>query len=229
MKKPNASKALIDDLVAASRILARHGVLDAYGHVSARSDKRPDRFVMSRSRAPALVSAADIMEHDADSDYRHELEMDLEPFKGLLLAVFFISVGSGIDFTLLATMPGVLLGIVLGFMALKFAVLWLLAVMYKMQRADVSRFASSLAQGGEFAFVLVSFALVLGLLTSAEAGLLVAYMLDGAPADKERGEKHLAFKAALKAGKRADIASASTALQKALGKHDKDIRKFAGL
>ena len=110
----------------------------------------------------------------ADSDYRHELEMDLEPFKGLLLAVFFISVGSGIDFTLLATMPGVLLGIVLGFMAIKFAVLWLLAVMYKMQRADASRFASSLAQGGEFAFVLVSFALVLGLLTSAEAGLLVA-------------------------------------------------------
>ena len=68
MKKIAASKALIDDLVAASRILAEHGVLDAYGHVSARSDKRADRFIMSRSRAPALVSAADLMELGLDSE-----------------------------------------------------------------------------------------------------------------------------------------------------------------
>jgi ribulose-5-phosphate 4-epimerase/fuculose-1-phosphate aldolase len=70
MKKPklSASRALIDDLVAASRILAQHEVLDAYGHVSARSDKNPQRFVMSRSLAPALVSAADLMELDADSE-----------------------------------------------------------------------------------------------------------------------------------------------------------------
>ena len=70
MKKSrvSASKALIDDVVAASRVLAQQGVLDAYGHVSARSDRRPDRFLMSRSRAPALVTAADIMEHDGDSE-----------------------------------------------------------------------------------------------------------------------------------------------------------------
>jgi ribulose-5-phosphate 4-epimerase/fuculose-1-phosphate aldolase len=68
MKKINASKTLIDDLVAASRILAQHEVLDAYGHVSARSDKRPDRFVMSRAVAPALVAAADLMELDVDSE-----------------------------------------------------------------------------------------------------------------------------------------------------------------
>jgi ribulose-5-phosphate 4-epimerase/fuculose-1-phosphate aldolase len=68
MKKLSASKGLIDDLVAASRILAAHEVLDAYGHVSARSDKQPDRFIMSRSRAPALVTAADLMELDADSE-----------------------------------------------------------------------------------------------------------------------------------------------------------------
>jgi ribulose-5-phosphate 4-epimerase/fuculose-1-phosphate aldolase len=66
--KPRISAALVEDLVAASRILAMHEVLDAYGHVSARSDKRPDRFVMSRSRAPALVTAADLMELDADSE-----------------------------------------------------------------------------------------------------------------------------------------------------------------
>ena len=64
----SVSKALVEDLVAASRILARHEVLDAYGHVSARSDKRPERFVMSRSRAPALVTAADLMELDPDSE-----------------------------------------------------------------------------------------------------------------------------------------------------------------
>jgi ribulose-5-phosphate 4-epimerase/fuculose-1-phosphate aldolase len=58
---------LIDDLVAASRILADQGVLDGYGHVSARHDRDPRRYLMSRSLAPALVTAADIMEYDLDS------------------------------------------------------------------------------------------------------------------------------------------------------------------
>ena len=66
--KLSAGRGLIDDLVAASRILAQHGVLDAYGHVSARSDRRRDRFVMSRSLAPALVRAVDLMELDAESE-----------------------------------------------------------------------------------------------------------------------------------------------------------------
>jgi ribulose-5-phosphate 4-epimerase/fuculose-1-phosphate aldolase len=66
--RPAASAALIEDLIAGSRILANEGVLDAYGHISARSDKRPERFIMSRSRAPALVTAADLMELDADSE-----------------------------------------------------------------------------------------------------------------------------------------------------------------
>lgn len=66
--KPAASRDLVENLVAGSRILAAHGVLDAYGHISARSDKRPDRFLISRSRAPALVTAADLMELGADSE-----------------------------------------------------------------------------------------------------------------------------------------------------------------
>jgi ribulose-5-phosphate 4-epimerase/fuculose-1-phosphate aldolase len=66
--KPAASRNLVEDLVAGSRILAAHGVLDAYGHISARSDKRPERFLISRSRAPALVTAADLMELGADSE-----------------------------------------------------------------------------------------------------------------------------------------------------------------
>jgi ribulose-5-phosphate 4-epimerase/fuculose-1-phosphate aldolase len=65
---PAASRGLIDDLVAASRILAQHEVLDAYGHVSARSDRRPEHFLISRSLAPALMTAADVMELDADSE-----------------------------------------------------------------------------------------------------------------------------------------------------------------
>ena len=68
MPKLAASKALVEDLVAASRILAEHEVLDAYGHVSARSDKRPEHFIMSRSRAPALVTAADLIEWGADGE-----------------------------------------------------------------------------------------------------------------------------------------------------------------
>jgi ribulose-5-phosphate 4-epimerase/fuculose-1-phosphate aldolase len=67
-KNPAASAGLIGDLVTGSRILAAEGVLDGYGHISARSDKRPGRFIMSRSRAPALVTPADLMELDADSE-----------------------------------------------------------------------------------------------------------------------------------------------------------------
>ena len=58
---------LIEDLVAANRILADQGVLDGYGHVSARHDRDPDRYLLSRSLAPELVTAGDIMEYDLDS------------------------------------------------------------------------------------------------------------------------------------------------------------------
>jgi ribulose-5-phosphate 4-epimerase/fuculose-1-phosphate aldolase len=60
--------AIIDDLVAANRILAKHHVLDAWGHVSIRHPANAERYLMSRARAPALVSAADIMEFDLDSN-----------------------------------------------------------------------------------------------------------------------------------------------------------------
>jgi ribulose-5-phosphate 4-epimerase/fuculose-1-phosphate aldolase len=63
-----ADASLIEDLVAANRILAMHGVLDAYGHVSARSREDPGRFLLSRSLAPSLVTAADIQEYGADSE-----------------------------------------------------------------------------------------------------------------------------------------------------------------
>lgn len=59
--------ALIEELVAANRILAQHGVLDAWGHVSVRHPANPERYLMARARAPALVEAADIMEFDLNS------------------------------------------------------------------------------------------------------------------------------------------------------------------
>src|SRR3954471_12561545 len=60
--------AIVEDLVAANRVLADEGVLDAYGHVSMRDPRNPSRYMMSRSLAPILVSASDIMEFDLDSN-----------------------------------------------------------------------------------------------------------------------------------------------------------------
>jgi ribulose-5-phosphate 4-epimerase/fuculose-1-phosphate aldolase len=65
---PGVDAALIDDIVVGSRILAEFGVLDAFGHVSARDPKNPNHFLMSRSLAPALVTADDIMEFDLDGN-----------------------------------------------------------------------------------------------------------------------------------------------------------------
>ena len=63
-----AASSQIDDLVAADRILASHEIFDAYGHVSVRSDKNPQHYFMSRSLAPDLVTAGDILEYDLDSN-----------------------------------------------------------------------------------------------------------------------------------------------------------------
>ena len=67
----------------------------------------------------------------ADSEYRHELEGDIEPFKGLLLGLFFISVGAGIDFGLVAQAPAAILGLVVGIMALKAMVLYVVARLFR--------------------------------------------------------------------------------------------------
>jgi ribulose-5-phosphate 4-epimerase/fuculose-1-phosphate aldolase len=67
-RRLSADRNALEDLVAANRILAMHGVLDAYGHVSVRSPGRADHFIMSRSLAPSLVSIGDLMEHGPDSE-----------------------------------------------------------------------------------------------------------------------------------------------------------------
>jgi monovalent cation:proton antiporter-2 (CPA2) family protein len=110
----------------------------------------------------------------ADSEYRHELDMDLQPFKGLLLAIFFIAVGAGVEFNLIAKTPYLVIFGLLGFLILKLLAQFMLAKSFGMHRADASRFAIALTQGSEFGFVLVGVTLGLGLLSAQYAGLLTA-------------------------------------------------------
>jgi monovalent cation:proton antiporter-2 (CPA2) family protein len=110
----------------------------------------------------------------AESEYRVQLEADIEPFKGLLLGLFFISVGASIDFSLIGQRPGTIALLVAGLMAVKFVVLIVLARLFKLKAGDGMLFAFALAQGGEFAFVLFSFATQNAVLPAEIANLLVA-------------------------------------------------------
>jgi CPA2 family monovalent cation:H+ antiporter-2/glutathione-regulated potassium-efflux system protein KefB len=92
----------------------------------------------------------------AGSEYRHELESDIEPFKGLLLGLFFLAVGATIDFRLVASAPGAVFGVVLGVMVLKAGTLLLLGRVFRMSLGQNLIFALGLSQVGEFAFVLFS-------------------------------------------------------------------------
>lgn len=110
----------------------------------------------------------------AESEYRVQLETDIEPFKGLLLGLFFISVGASIDFALIAQRPATIALLVLGLLTLKFLVLLALGRLFKLKAGDGILFAFALAQGGEFAFVLFSFATQNAVLPAGIANLLVA-------------------------------------------------------
>ncbi len=92
----------------------------------------------------------------ANSEFRHELEADLAPFKGLLLGLFFITVGAGINFALLVEEPLKIVGITLVVILIKAAVLLVLAIAFRLRGRDRVLFTLGLAQAGEFGFVLVS-------------------------------------------------------------------------
>ena len=110
----------------------------------------------------------------AESEFRHELEADIEPFKGLLLGLFFIAVGASLNFNLVMEFPLLLAALVILLVTVKFAVLFLLARLTGMSRGEDWLFALSLAQAGEFGFVLVSFAAQNRVLEPTTANLLVA-------------------------------------------------------
>ncbi|NYH97237.1 glutathione-regulated potassium-efflux system protein KefC [Cupriavidus plantarum] len=109
----------------------------------------------------------------ADSEYRHALEADIEPFKGLLLGLFFMAVGMSIDFGIFAQSPLQVTGLVLGFVLVKTAVLMLLARRFAIARGQRMLFALLISQGGEFAFVVFSVAGGAGLLPERTEALLV--------------------------------------------------------
>lgn len=110
----------------------------------------------------------------ASSEFRHELKSDIEPFKALLLAVFFIAVGAGIDFELIGSQPLTIGMMVLGLIALKAGVLYGLAKWFGMAFDQRLLFAVALAQGGEFAFVLGGFAVDQGVIGEALASQMIA-------------------------------------------------------
>ncbi|KLV03609.1 potassium transporter [Photobacterium aquae] len=93
----------------------------------------------------------------ANSEFRHELESNIEPFKGLLLGLFFITVGAGIDFSVLVDNIGMVLGITLAVMVAKALVLFVLALIFRVKGSDRYLLTLSLAQAGEFGFVLLSY------------------------------------------------------------------------
>ena len=109
----------------------------------------------------------------ANSEFRHELEADIEPFKGLLLGLFFITVGAGIDFAAFMAAPTIVLGIVLGLLVLKAAVLAVLALVFRMQGRDRLLFTLGLAQAGEFGFVLISVGVQDGVFGRELSGILL--------------------------------------------------------
>jgi len=110
----------------------------------------------------------------AESEYRRELETDIEPFKGLLLGLFFIAVGMSIDFAVVRNAPLAIAGVVLGFLALKAVVLWAMARAMPLPAQERPMFMILLAQGGEFGFVVFQAAQQGNAIGTSSASLLVA-------------------------------------------------------
>jgi CPA2 family monovalent cation:H+ antiporter-2 len=109
----------------------------------------------------------------ANSEYRHELESDIGPFKGLLLGLFFITVGAAIRFDLLMADLGTILAMTSGLIALKLAVLYALSRLFKVTGSDRWLFTLGLAQAGEFGFVLLSFTVANAVIPTALADQLL--------------------------------------------------------
>jgi len=110
----------------------------------------------------------------AESEFRRELETDIEPFRGLLLGLFFITVGAGLNFGLVVAQPVLVVSLTVGLMVAKFVAMYAVAVVFRRGRRDAGTIAVSLAQGGEFAFVLIGFVLAARVLQAEQAALITA-------------------------------------------------------
>lgn len=110
----------------------------------------------------------------AESEFRRELETDIEPFRGLLLGLFFITVGAGLNLGLIAQQPVLIVSLTLGLMVAKFVSMWLVGMAVNPNRRDAATVAVALAQGGEFAFVLLGFVTAARVMSTEEAALATA-------------------------------------------------------
>jgi len=110
----------------------------------------------------------------AESEYRRELETDIEPFKGLLLGLFFIAVGMNIDFAVIAAQPLLIAAAVVGFLLLKAALLWAMARVMPIPQLERPVFIILLAQGGEFGFVVFQAAAQAGVISAPVSSFLIA-------------------------------------------------------
>lgn len=110
----------------------------------------------------------------ADSEYRHQLERDIEPFKALLLGLFFISVGMSLDLAFIATQPSLVLSLVVGLMLLKFVILLIIGRVFGLRQKARLFFAALLCQAGEFGFVIFTFATTEGAIRPETASVLTA-------------------------------------------------------
>jgi glutathione-regulated potassium-efflux system ancillary protein KefC len=110
----------------------------------------------------------------AESEYRRELETDIEPFKGLLLGLFFIAIGMSIDFAVVVAQPLLVAAIVIGFLVAKILVLWVMTRLMPIPKGERPVFIVLLAQGGEVGFVVLQTATGAQLLDGPTSSLLVA-------------------------------------------------------
>lgn len=110
----------------------------------------------------------------AESEFRRELETDIEPFRGLLLGLFFITVGAGLNFGLIGERPVLIVSLTLALMAAKFLAMAAVGVVLRKNLRDCGTVAVSLAQGGEFAFVLLGFVTQARVMTPDQAALATA-------------------------------------------------------
>jgi glutathione-regulated potassium-efflux system protein KefB len=108
----------------------------------------------------------------ADSDYRHEIQADIAPFEGLLMGLFFTAVGMSLNLGLIAEHPHLVLGVLIGLLAIKSAILFVLGRRAGLEPGPARRFALTIAQGGEFAFVLLIAGLGANVLEKPVADLL---------------------------------------------------------
>ena len=143
----------------------------------------------------------------AESEYRHELVSDLEPFKGLLLGVFFITVGANMEFALLVSEAGLVFGLTLALIALKGLILLGLAVLFRLKGRARWLFTFALAQSGEFGFVLLAYGTGVHVLpddVAAVAALVVALSMMATPLIMTLFERVVSPRVMRKQAERAD-------------------------